>query len=57
MPMFYYVDIWSAIMTVAVHALTIKDMPLSQITLNDTSVFFIITNSLNNILSAISDST
>ena len=57
MPMFYYVDIWSAIMTVAVHALTIKDMPLSQITLNDTSVFFIITNSLNNILEAISDST
>lgn len=44
-------------MTVAVHALNIKDMPMSQITLNDTSVFFIITNSLNNILSAITDST
>lgn len=50
MPMFYYVDIWSAIMGVAVHALTIKDMPLKDISLNDTSVFLIITNSLNNIL-------
>jgi len=57
MPMFYYVDIWSAIMAVAVHALTIKDMTLSDISNNDTSVFFIIQNSLNNILEATYDST
>lgn len=28
MPMFYYVDVWSAVMATAVHALNIKDMPL-----------------------------
>lgn len=55
--MFYYVDIWSSIMGVAVHALSIRDMALSQINMNETSVFFILTNALNNILDAISDST
>ena len=28
LPMFYYVDGWSAIMSVSVHALSIKEMPL-----------------------------
>jgi len=55
--MFYYVDVWSAVMGVAVHALTIRDMPLSQITMNETSVFLILTNSLNNILESISEAT
>ncbi len=55
--MFYYVDVWSAVMSVAIHALTIRDMPLRNITMNETSVFVIITNSLNNILDAISSST
>lgn len=50
LPMFYYVDVWSAMMSVSVHALSIKEMPISQITRKDTSVFFILTNSLNNIL-------
>lgn len=55
--MFYYVDIWSAIMTVAVHALTIKDMALSSIVNDDSSVYFIIQNCLNNVLDAVYSST
>lgn len=57
LPMFYYVDVWSAIMSVSVHALSIKHMDLDLITRNDTAVFFILTNALNNILSAINSST
>lgn len=34
LPMFYYVDIWSAVMAEAVHALTIENLPLSQITID-----------------------
>ena len=49
----FEVDVWSAMMDVAVHAYTIKDMALSQIDINDTSVFFILKNSLNNVLVAI----
>lgn len=55
--MFYYVDVWSSIMSASVHALSIKEMPLTQITRNETAVFFILTNSLNNILSSIENST
>jgi hypothetical protein len=57
LPMFYYVDVWSAIMSVSVHALSIKEMPLTDINRNQTAVFFILTNSLNNILSSIETST
>jgi hypothetical protein len=57
LPMFYYVDVWSAIMSVSVHALSIKEMNLSQITRNETAVFFVLTNALNNILQAIETST
>lgn len=57
MPMFYYVDIWSAIMAVAVHALTIKDLALSAILNDNSSVYFIIQNCLNNILDAVYTST
>lgn len=57
MPMFYYVDIWSAIMAVAVHALTIKDMALNAILNDNSSVYFIIQNCLNNILDAVYTST
>lgn len=57
MPMFYYVDIWSAVMATSVHALNIKEKALKQIVKNDTSVFFILNNAFNNILSAISEST
>ncbi len=55
--MFYYVDVWSAIMGSSVHALSINEMPLRQITRNETAVFFILTNALNNILAAIENST
>lgn len=55
--MFYYVDVWSAIMISSVHALSIMNMNVQTITRNDTSVFFILTNSLNNVLSAIDSST
>lgn len=44
-------------MSVSVHALSIKEMPLTQITRNETAVFFILTNTLNNILAAIEQST
>jgi hypothetical protein len=57
LPMFYYVDVWSAMMSTSVHALSIKEMPLSMITRNETAVFFVLTNALNNILSAIETST
>jgi hypothetical protein len=57
LPMFYYVDVWSAIMGSSVHALSINEMPLRQITRNETAVFFILTNALNNILAAIENST
>ena len=51
--MFYYVDIWSAMIDVAVHAFKIKEMPLEDIVQDDISVFFILTNTLNNILESI----
>ena len=57
LPMFYSVDIWSAIMTTSVHALEIKEMKLANIIKNQTSVFFILTNAMNNILSSIQNST
>ena len=57
MPTFYYVDVWSAIMGVAVHALNIKELKLKELTMESTSVFFILVNSLNNILSSIASST
>jgi len=44
-------------MSVSVHALSIKEMNLSQITRNETAVFFVLTNSLNNILDSIHSST
>ena len=44
-------------MDIAVHAYTIKDMQYSQILINETSVYFILTNSLNNILQSIENST
>ena len=50
LPNFYRVDVWSALMNVAVHAYQIKDAALSEITMNNTSVFFILTNAFNNIL-------
>ena len=57
LPMFYYVDVWSAMMSTSVHALSIKEMPLRQITRNETAVFFVLTNALNNILESIETST
>jgi hypothetical protein len=44
-------------MTITVHALNIKEIPLKNIVMNNTSVFFILVNSLNNILSSINSST
>lgn len=57
LPMNYYVDVWSAIMITSVHALAIKEMNLTAVTKNDTSVFFILTNAFNNVLAAIEQST
>jgi len=56
LPQYFYVEIWSAMMNVAVHAYIVKDMALKEVTLNNTSVFFLIKNCLNNILEAIGGS-
>src|SRR3569833_742190 len=57
LPMFFVVEIWSAIMEVAVHAYTVKELPMPNITMKNTSVFFILKNTLNSILDAIWEST
>ena len=57
MPMFYYVDIWSAVMSVAMHSLEIRELPLHSVRKNHTSVFFILANSMNSILTSIENST
>jgi len=57
LPMFYYVDVWSAVMISSVDALTIMNMTVGSIQRNNTAVFFILTNSLNNVLSAVYNST
>jgi len=44
-------------MNVAVHAYIVKDMDLEEVTLESTSVFFLIKNCFNNILESIQDST
>jgi len=44
-------------MAVAVHALTIRDLSLSEIEESHSSVFFILKNTLNNIFEAIEFST
>lgn len=51
------VDIWSAIMEVAVQAYTIKGMNDADINTSQTAVFFILENSFNSILAAITNST
>ena len=56
LPMFYYMDIWSALIQVTVHALTVRELPLAKINIKDTAVFTIIKNNLNNILAAIYES-
>jgi len=57
LPMFYYVDIWSAVMISSVDALTIMNMTVQSIQRNNTAVFFILTNSLNNVLFSVYNST
>lgn len=57
LPDLYYVDVWSAMMSEAVHAYSVNDISLKNLNINDTSVFFIITNTFNNILEAIDQST
>ena len=57
LPTFYYVEMWSALMDVAVQAYIIKDLPIQNVTMNSSAVFFILTNTLNNILLALKDST
>ena len=44
-------------MNTAVHAYNIKDLPLKDINMNTTSVFIILQNTFNNILTAIENST
>ena len=44
-------------MDVSVHAFRIMGMPLEEMTDEHTSIFFILTNSLNNILDSVQDST
>jgi hypothetical protein len=50
-------DSWSAMQDVSVQAFMVVDLPLSGITIADNSVFFILTNTFNNILSSIQSST
>jgi hypothetical protein len=50
-------DSWSAMQDVSVQAFMVVDLPLSGITITDNSVFFILTNTFNNILSSIQSST
>jgi hypothetical protein len=57
LPMFYYVDIWSAVMISSVDALSIMNMTVASINRNNTAVFFILTNSLNNVLFSVYNST
>ena len=44
-------------MTLSIHALQIQVLPLKFINRNETAVFFVLTNTFNNILSSISEST
>jgi hypothetical protein len=48
--MFQYLDIWSSLMTLSIHALSIQVLPLPLISRNETSVFFVLTNTFNNLL-------
>lgn len=53
MQAFYEMDSWSTMMDVSVQALMVQEMPLANITMADNSVFFILTNTYNNILQSI----
>jgi hypothetical protein len=43
-------NIWAASMQLAVNAFKLKDFPLSQFTLDQMPLYFVLTNSLNNLL-------
>ena len=49
----FSVDCWSAIMGLVTHSLKVRHMSLAQITTNDSSVYYVLTNSFNSILGKI----
>ncbi len=53
----FTLDCWSAIMGLVVHGLKVKDLSLSDITADDSSVYYILENAFNNILDRIYEST
>eukprot|EP00831_Metopus_contortus_P029891 TRINITY_DN24557_c0_g2_i5.p1 TRINITY_DN24557_c0_g2~~TRINITY_DN24557_c0_g2_i5.p1 ORF type:complete len:264 (-),score=70.19 TRINITY_DN24557_c0_g2_i5:58-849(-) len=53
----FYVDCWSAIMSLVTHSLKVKDLPLEEVTENEASVVFVLKNSFNSILGSIKQST
>ncbi|MDR3549596.1 MAG: hypothetical protein P4M11_15230 [Candidatus Pacebacteria bacterium] len=53
----FSVDCWSAIMGLVTHSLKVQHMSLADITANDSSVYYVLVNSFNSILSKIEGST
>jgi len=53
----FSVDCWSAIMGLVTHSLKVHNMPLTNITENDPSVYYVLRNSFNSILQKIEAST
>lgn len=50
----FSLDCWSAIISLIIHGLKVKDIALSQILPQNPSIYYIMENSFNNIMSAIS---
>ncbi len=53
----FSVDCWSAIMGLVTHSLKVQHMNLSDVNTNDSSVYYVLTNSFNSILQTIENST
>ena len=51
-------NVWAAVMQLSVNSFKLKDLPLQQFIQQDNlSLWFVLKNSLNNLLEAVSDST
>ncbi len=57
LPERYGMDTWSTMMDTAVHSYIIYQKPLDEITMDDQSEFFLLTNTLNNILQSVNNAT
>ena len=57
MPDHYYFSIWEAVMEIVVSAYRISTLPLSQITDDYPTTYFVIENCLNSVLNALKSST